>query len=221
MSAVPPVDACDFVVFGATGDLATRKLLPALYQRDRDGQLPPETRVLGVSRAGVDDQGFRDKVRGELRVFVPPAELDEEVVERFLARLRHFGMDAADPTQWSELREVLEGHDRVRVFYLACAPRLFGVICSGLANNGLVDDKSRVVLEKPIGHDLASSRAVNDAVGMVFAEEQIFRIDHFLGKEPAQNILAFRFANGLFEPIWNRNFIDHVQIDVPETLGLG
>ncbi|HET6698583.1 MAG TPA: glucose-6-phosphate dehydrogenase [Nocardioidaceae bacterium] len=221
---VSPVDPSDFVVFGGTGDLATRKLLPALYQRDRDGQLPEDTRILATSRAGLDDAGFRDKVRGELPRFVPDHELDEAVLTRFLRRLEHLSMDVIEAADWPLLAERLgrtAGAGRIRVFYLACAPALFGSICGRLEESGLVDERSRVVLEKPIGHDLASARAINDAVGAVFAEDQIFRIDHYLGKESVQNLLVTRFANTFLEPLWNNTAIDHVQITAAESLGVG
>jgi glucose-6-phosphate 1-dehydrogenase len=218
------VAACDFVVFGGTGDLAVRKLLPALYLRDRDGQLPAETRILAVSRAGLDDAGYRDKMRGELPRFVTETELDDAAVERFIARLNHLSLDISGEDGWSVLGERLTAEadtDRVRVFYLAIAPRLFGPVSERLAEQGLVDDSCRVVLEKPIGHDLESAREINDAVGAVFAEQQIFRIDHYLGKESVQNLLVTRFANTFLEPLWNANCIDHVQITVAESLGVG
>ena len=220
---VHPVAPCDFVVFGGTGDLAVRKLLPALYLRDRDGQLPAETRIIGLSRAGLDDAGYRDKIRGELPRFVDAAELDTDVVDRFVGRLSHLSMDLLDDQDWPAFTERMAASpaDRVKVYYLACAPSLFGPICAKLDQHGLVDDVSRVVLEKPLGHDLASARAINDEVGAVFAEEQIFRIDHYLGKESVQNLLVTRFANSFLEPLWNSSSIDHVQITVAEDLGVG
>ena len=224
MSASAMVASCDFVVFGGTGDLAVRKLLPSLYLRDRDGQLPHSTRVFAASRAGLDDRGYRDKIRGELSRFVPADELDELTLTRFLDRLEYVSIDVANGEDWPALQQRLRLPDdsgRVRVFYLACAPKLFGPICSRLAEHGLVNDDSRVVLEKPIGHDLASACEINDAVGAVFDEYQIFRIDHYLGKESVQNLLVTRFANTFLEPLWNSSCIDHVQISVAESLGVG
>jgi len=225
MSASPIVASCDFVVFGGTGDLAVRKLLPALYLRDRDRQLPDDTRVLAASRAGLDDRGYRDKIRGELSRFVPADELDESTLARFLDRLEYVSIDVDNVEDWPTLEHRIrlsdDDRERVRVFYLACAPQLFGPICSRLAEHGLVNDASRVVLEKPIGHDLASACEVNDAVGSVFDEYQIFRIDHYLGKESVQNLLVTRFANTFLEPLWNSHCIDHVQISVTESLGVG
>jgi glucose-6-phosphate 1-dehydrogenase len=216
-----PVPPADIVVFGGTGDLAVRKLLPALYLRDRDAQLPPTTRIVATSRAGLDEGGYRDKIRGELSRFVRDAELDATTLDRFLARLTHVSLDIDDEDGWAGLAEQLPDAGTVRVFYLAIAPALFGVVSSRLARHGLVTADSRLVLEKPLGHDLASARAINDAVGAVFEERQIFRIDHYLGKESVQNLLVTRFANTFLEPLWNATCIDHVQITASESLGVG
>ena len=222
MSTANPVAPCDFVVFGGTGDLAVRKLLPALYLRDRDGQLPAETRIIAASREGLDVSGYRDSVRGELGRFVAHDAIDQQTLDRFLARLDYASIDFADPDDWHPLTTLLPADPgKVRVFYLACAPSLFGPISAHLATHKLVDASSRVVLEKPIGRDLASACAINDAVGAVFAESQIFRIDHYLGKESVQNLLVTRFANTFLEPLWNSSWIDHVQITVAESLGVG
>ncbi|MEQ3549352.1 glucose-6-phosphate dehydrogenase [Pseudonocardia nematodicida] len=223
---LPAMDPADIVVFGGTGDLAMRKLLPALYLRDRDDQLGGDTRIVAVSRSGLDDADYRDKVDSELRRTAPrwagaDAYADDIARTRFLDRLHHVTLDVADD-DWSALSGVLGPHDhRIRVLYLASAPQLFGRICSGAARAGIVDDRTRVVLEKPLGHDLASARAINDEVGSVFAEEQIYRIDHYLGKETVQNLLVLRFGNSLFEPLWNASQIDHVQITVSESIGVG
>jgi glucose-6-phosphate 1-dehydrogenase len=218
-------ESCDFTVFGGTGDLALRKLLPALYHRDLEGQLPADYRILGVSRSELDDAGWREEVRTALTRFVAPEQLVTSVVDRFLARLYHLMLDAEDPGDWDRFHALLKDRphpDRaVRVFYLAVAPKLFGSICQRLDEIGVVDDRARVVLEKPIGHDLESAREVNDAVGRVFDEAQIFRIDHYLGKESVQNLLVTRFANTFLEPLWNSHWVDHVQITVAETVGVG
>ncbi len=216
-----PVPTADVVVFGGTGDLAVRKLLPALYLRDRDGQLTPETRIVALSRAGLDVAGYRDKIRGDLPRFLRSDEVDPVVLDRFVARLTHVTIDIEHEEGWSELVDSLEDPDRVRVFYLAIAPALFGPVSRRLAEHGLVTEHSRLVLEKPIGHDLASAREINDAVGAVFSEHQIFRIDHYLGKESVQNLLVTRFANSFLEPLWNAHAIDHVQITASESLGVG
>jgi glucose-6-phosphate 1-dehydrogenase len=217
-----PVAPCDVLVFGGTGDLAMRKLLPALYLRDRDGQLADETRIFSISRAGLDEAGFRDKVDSELQRHV--GDTPDAARARFLERLHHVSLDVIAEADWAALTAALGGGPGpapIRVFYLACAPRLFGPICERAAANGLVEETSRVVLEKPIGHDLDSARAINDQVGAVFTEEQIFRIDHYLGKETVQNLLVLRFANALLEPLWNAGHIDHVQISVAESIGVG
>ncbi len=222
MPHLSPVAPCDFLVFGGTGDLAMRKLLPALYLRDRDGQLSDRTRIFSISRAGLDDAGLRDKVDSELSRYVGDAP--DATRDRFLQRLHHVSLDVVAEPDWSALTGSLGelGPEApIRVFYLACAPRLFGPISARAAANGLVDATSRVVLEKPIGHDLTSARAINDEVGAVFTEEQIFRIDHYLGKETVQNLLVLRFANALLEPLWNAGHIDHVQISVAESIGVG
>src|SRR3954447_24122213 len=183
--------ACDFTVFGGTGDLALRKLLPALYHRDLEGQLPADYRILGVSRSALDDAGWREEVRAGLTTYVAADDLSEPVLERFLARLQHLMLDAEDAADWHRFHALLKERPRpeaaVRVFYLAVAPKLFGAICQRLDEIGVVDERARVVLEKPIGHDLESAQEVNAAVGRVFDEAQIFRIDHYLGKESVQN----------------------------------
>lgn len=211
--------SADIVVVGGTGDLAMRKLLPALHHRDRAGQLADDTRIIAVSRAGLDHRGYRDKVAAELG---PSTGSSPTPDDRFLRRLHHVTIDATDVEGWGELVDLLGPPDhRIRVLYLACAPGLFGPVCAGARHNGLIDGRSRVVLEKPLGHDLASAQRINGEVGAVFAEEQIFRIDHYLGKETVQNLLVLRFANSLFEPLWNAAGIDHVQISVAESVGAG
>ncbi|MDV6014055.1 glucose-6-phosphate dehydrogenase [Haloechinothrix sp. LS1_15] len=222
MADLPRMDPCDVVVFGGTGDLAMRKLLPALYLRACDGQITSDSRIIAVSRSGLDDAGFRDKVAAELQAVVPPSAFDQVSLDRFLTQLHHITADVAGEAPFGELAATLaHGEHRTRVFYLACASGLFGRISARLHDAGLVTERSRVVLEKPIGHDLASARRVNDEVGAVFREEQIYRIDHYLGKETVQNLLVLRFANALLEPQWNSAAIDHVQITVSETIGVG
>jgi glucose-6-phosphate 1-dehydrogenase len=215
-----PVSPFDCVVFGATGDLTLRKLLPALYWRFRDGQMPESSRVIGAARSELDDSEFRARASAALEAHVDRAALEPETVRRFLAGLSYVPVDVVRPGGgWDALRARLEP-DRVRVFYLAVAPGLYGPICRNIGAHGLATPASRVVLEKPIGHDLESARAINDEVGQVFTEAQTFRIDHYLGKETVQNLLALRFANSIFERLWNSDVIDHVQITVAETVGL-
>src|SRR4051794_36265718 len=220
-SHTAPVETFDYLVFGGTGDLALRKLLPALYLRDKAGQITAQSRIMGVSRSHMSPADYKAKAEQALRRHLHPSEFDEKTWERFGARLDYIAADATSTNGWAELQERLGGRDEVvRVFYLATSPELFGPISERLRSNGLVTPKSRVVLEKPIGHDLESARRINDEVGGVFAEEQIYRIDHYLGKETVQNLLALRFANSMFEPLWNSGHIDHVQITVAETVGV-
>jgi glucose-6-phosphate 1-dehydrogenase len=209
-----PVPEFDFVLFGATGDLATRKLLPSLVRREAEGVLPPRGRIICVGRRPLGTEEFVG------RALRPAADLDEETLARFRARVRYLAMDVTDPRGHAELAALLGDAPAVRVFFLAVAPDLFAPICARLAEAGAVTPASRVVLEKPIGHDLASSREINDAVGRVFAEEQVYRIDHYLGKETVQNLMVLRFANTLFERPWSAADIDHVQITCAETLGV-
>lgn len=220
MPQIIPVAAFDCVVFGATGDLTLRKLLPALYYRFHDGQMPADARIIGAARSGLDNQTFRDRARSSLRDHVAAADLDAGTERRFLDMLYYVQIDATDAAaRWDNLASLLDPA-RVRVFYLATAPDLYGPVCRNLRAANLVSANARVVLEKPIGHDLDSARAIIAQVGEVFAESQTFRIDHFLGKETVQNLMALRFANTIFERLWTADVIDHVQITVAETVGL-
>jgi glucose-6-phosphate 1-dehydrogenase len=221
MSQIIPVDPFDYVVFGGTGDLAERKLLPALYHRQIAGQLTDPTRIIGASRSEMDHDGYRNFARDALTQHLKDGEYAEDEVNRFLERLFYVSVDARSDQGWSELKGLLdEGRDRVRAFYLAVGPGLFGDISERIRANGLVTDLTRIVVEKPIGRDLDSARTLNRTIGDVFDEEQIFRIDHYLGKETVQNLMALRFANALYEPLWNSAHIDHVQITVAESVGL-
>jgi len=208
------------VLFGATGDLARRKLLPGLFHLSTAGFIPG-CRIIGVSLDDIDLEGFRRAVRGALDEFGTRKQNDAGW-DDFAAKLEYVPLSAGP----AALKEAVEAAEKTfdgecrRLHYLSVPPSAALSAVRMLGEAKLVE-RSRIVMEKPFGTDLESSVLLNARLHEVFAEEQIFRIDHFLGKEPAQNILAFRFANGLFEPIWNRNFIDHVQIDVPETLGLG
>ncbi|MDQ7988902.1 MAG: glucose-6-phosphate dehydrogenase [Candidatus Dactylopiibacterium sp.] len=216
------VSPFDLVVFGGTGDLAARKLLPALFQRDRAGQLPEQARIIGVSRKALGDGGYLRFVRQALEAHVKPAELEGAALERFLARVHFCAVDVTGDGGWSELATLLsEDVAQVRTFYFAVSPDLFAPISQRIGRFGLVTPESRVVLEKPLGKDGEGARVVNEAVGRVFGEHQIFRIDHYLGKETVQNLMALRFANRLFEPLWNSTHIDHIQITVAEDLGVG
>ncbi|HLF21363.1 MAG TPA: glucose-6-phosphate dehydrogenase [Aestuariivirga sp.] len=217
-----PVDVFDLVVFGATGDLAQRKLLPALFHRDDQGQIPEGARIVGASRRPMSRAAFKAMAVAAIEAHVPEAQRPAETCKRFYARLDYVTVDAAQEAGWKDLEKALKGEpDRIRVFYLAVGPDLFGPICDRLGKNGLATPNSRVVVEKPLGKSGGSAKAVNDAIARVFAEPAVYRIDHYLGKETVQNLMALRFANALFEPLWNSAHIDHIQITVAETLGLG
>ena len=221
-SVVIPVEPFDLVIFGGTGDLAMRKLLPALFRRDADGQIPAQARILGLARTDQDTEAFQAEAREALQKHVAASELEPKALERFIARLHYLHIDVTDVSAWGALVAYLNQYpEHIRVYYLAVGPSLFGVIAQGLAQAGLATDKARLVVEKPLGHDLASAIELNQAISSVFNEHSVYRIDHYLGKETVQNLMALRFANALFEPLWNANCIDHVQITAAESLGVG
>jgi glucose-6-phosphate 1-dehydrogenase len=216
-----PVDDFDLVIFGATGDLAQRKLLPALFHRDEQGQLPVGACIIGTSRRAMGKAEYRDFAAKAIESHAKATDATPEVVERFLNRLSYCAAEASKDDGWVALeKELADRKDVIRVFYLAVGPDLFGSICERLGQHNLVTPKSRVVVEKPLGKNGESAEATNTAIGKVFAEPAIYRIDHYLGKETVQNLMALRFANLLFEPVWNSAHIDHVQITVSETLGV-
>ncbi|MDE2017415.1 MAG: glucose-6-phosphate dehydrogenase [Hyphomicrobiales bacterium] len=220
-SRVIPVDPFDLVVFGGTGDLARRKLYPALLRRDLDGQLVEPTRIFAVGRKPMADDAFRALLRDALATHAGADAADEAAVGRLLERARYVAGDPTHEGGLDRLAAALDGGTALRAFYLATAPDLFGPTATALKARGLLDARSRIVVEKPIGRDGASAAAINDALGAAFAEDRIFRIDHYLGKETVQNLMALRFANALFEPIWNSAHVDNVQITVAETIGVG
>jgi glucose-6-phosphate 1-dehydrogenase len=211
--------ACDFTIFGVLGDLSRRKLVPSLYQLDKVGLLDKDTRIIGVARHELSQDDFVAKMRESLETFVKE-ELDQEVVERLLARLHYVLINLDLPDEYKRLVEVVDQEKRVLINYFSVAPFLFDDICKGLAHANIVTQETRVVLEKPIGRNLETSREINDTVAKVFAEEQIYRIDHYLGKETVMNLLALRFANSIFTTNWDHNTIDHVQITVAEEVGI-
>lgn len=221
-SKVIPVRPFDMVIFGATGDLSQRKLLPALFRRDASKQIPDHARIIGLSRLDYNQEQFRQFALDALNKFVPAAELKPELVERFLKRLDHLHNDVTKPEGWGPLRDLLNEYpERIRMYYLSVGPALFGTIAKGLASVGLNGANDRLVVEKPLGHDLASAQELNRQITTSFDEHCIYRIDHYLGKETVQNLMALRFANALFEPLWNANAVDHVQITAAETIGVG
>ncbi len=219
VSRVIPVDVFDLVIFGATGDLARRKILPGLYRRFQAGQMPGQSRIIGAARADLTDADFRAQVRVAIAEFAPKDRQDDAAIDSFLARLHYVAIDATGSSGWAALKDLMRP-DVVRAFYFSVAPSLFGDIAQRLSSHGIADAKSRIVVEKPFGRDLASARALNEVLAKHFTEAQIYRIDHYLGKETVQNLMAVRFANILFEPLWKAEYIDHVQITVAETVGV-
>ena len=212
--------ATTLLMFGATGDLARRMLLPSLYGLDSDGLLPPELRIIGTARTDLDDVGFRDRASEALHEHLTEGFYSQGIAERFLERLHYVPVDITVPKEFERLRGAIGDPCGGVAVFLSTAPSLFEATIDGLQSAGLACPTVRMALEKPLGSDLESSREINDAVAAAFPEDRIFRIDHYLGKETVQNLLALRFANSMFEPLWNSTHIEHVQITVAETIGL-
>jgi glucose-6-phosphate 1-dehydrogenase len=222
-------DPCVMVIFGAAGDLTRRKLIPALYNLARNQLLSREFAVLGISHSSLSDEEFRRKVVDDVRQYTGN-DGDPDLIEWFTRHMYYVTGEFDDKNIYSQLKSNLERIDKEHsthgnyFFYLATAPNFFGPIVEHLSAAGLMQENGqhwrRVIIEKPFGHDLESAKSLNQQLLQVASEKQIYRIDHYLGKETVQNILAFRFANGIFEPIWNRRYIDHVQISVAETVGV-
>jgi glucose-6-phosphate 1-dehydrogenase len=208
-----------FVLFGGTGDLAMRKILPALYAAHRDGMLAPGGKIVSVALTALDTSSYLRWVDEQVKPYVLATAIDDSVWRSFLERITYVALDASQPEAFTLLADMLTAERGRRIFYLATGPALFVPICRALASAGLTEG-SRVVLEKPLGYDLESSNAINDSVGQIFKEDQIYRIDHYLGKEAVQNLLALRFGNSLFEPLWRREWVESVQITVAEELGV-
>jgi glucose-6-phosphate 1-dehydrogenase len=222
--------SCNMVIFGASGDLTHRLLVPALYYLKRSQQLPKNFSVLGVSRSPLSDEDFRVRLKKFLRQEIPASFYDESQVDELLSKVFYYSMDTTQPNEYVQFKNRLnelerQGHsERNTLFYLATPPDLFHIIPENLAHVGLLHEDQgnwrRIIVEKPFGTDLQSARDLNLKLSEFLKESQIFRIDHYLGKETVQNILVLRFANGIFEPIWNRNYIDSIQITVAETFGI-
>jgi len=210
----------DMLLFGGTGDLVTRKLLPALYRRHAAGQVSAESRIFGIARSAYSRDQYLEIAKGACKEFLGK-EFDADRWQAFASILDYLTVDADRAEHYAALANRLEGRDlTVRVFFFSTASNLFATICGQLAKVNLITAESRVVLEKPLGHDLASADEINQHIAAVFRERQIYRIDHYLGKEAVQNLLALRFGNALFEPLWRRGRIRHVQITVAEELGV-
>jgi glucose-6-phosphate 1-dehydrogenase len=210
-----------FVIFGATGDLAERMLLPSLYCLHRDGLLPASLIILGTSRSALSDAVFADHVRASVEKRVPTAEFQADSLASFLTRVRYQAASFDDPAAFAALAaRIKELRTGDVVYHLSTAPKFYAQVCANLSAAGLSGLGTRVLLEKPIGLDLLSATAINNGVGLAFDEDRIFRVDHYLGKEGVQNLLALRFGNALFEPLWNARHIEQVQITVAETVGV-
>lgn len=208
----------DFVLFGTLGDLARRKLLPSLYQLDKANLLHEGTKIIGIARQALSDTKYAKTVKENLQSFLNE-ELCTETWKRFSKRLDYVQVNMKEPSDYKKLCEHVD-KDTVMVCYFATPPSIFGDICKGMDSAKIIDKSVRVVLEKPIGHDLESSKVINDQVAEFFHEEQIYRIDHYLGKETVLNLIALRFANSIFATNWDHNCIDHVQISVAESVGI-
>jgi glucose-6-phosphate 1-dehydrogenase len=222
MAEFVPVPSFDLVVFGASGDLALRKLFPSLFHRFKDGQIPSDSRIIGVARQAMSQEAFLEAVSDGFSKLAG-GDASTSSFQEFLGLITYVALDATKTDgDWPALTRALDTNaEKVRVFYLSTPPSVFAEICARLRDAGLATLTSRVVLEKPLGRDLASAKAINDGVAEVFSEDRVYRIDHYLGKETVQNLLVLRFANALFEPVWSRASIDHVQITVAETIGVG
>jgi len=222
MAQLVPVEAFDIVVIGATGDLTRRKLMPALFHRWCDGQIPADSRIIAAARDDLTNEAYLEQAAAMVAGNGASPER-RAAWEEFSSLITYMKIDAASGGEgWPELKAALDPDpQKVRLFYLALPPSVYGPVCAAIGKHGLVTPGARIVLEKPIGHDFHSARQINEAVGAVFRENAIFRIDHYLGKETVQNLLILRFANFLLEPLWNANGVDHVQITVAEDIGAG
>ncbi|MEM7720964.1 MAG: glucose-6-phosphate dehydrogenase [Pseudomonadota bacterium] len=220
VSRVIPVDPFDLVIFGATGDLARRKILPGLYRRFCDGQMPSEARIIGAARTDQTPDDFRASVREAIETFLPKQAKDVDGIAAFLERLDYLAVDATGDGGWADLKGKMRDA-AVQAFYFSVAPSLFGALAERLHYFKIAREDARIVVEKPFGRDLETAKELNHTLAAHFDETQIYRIDHYLGKETVQNLMAVRFGNMLFEPLWNSQYIDHVQITVAEEVGVG
>ena len=220
VSRIIPVAPFDLVIFGGTGDLARRKILPGLFRRFCAGQMPDGAQIIGAARAEQDNAAYRKLIEDTIVEFARPSAENSAQIEGFLQHVSFVSIDAKGSRGWAALKEMLRA-EAVRAFYFSVAPALFGQLAEQLYGNGLVDANSRVVVEKPFGRDLDTAKALNAALAVHFNEDQVYRIDHYLGKETVQNLMAVRFGNMLFEPLWNSQYVDHIQITVAETVGVG
>jgi len=220
VSRIIPVAPFDLVIFGGTGDLARRKILPGLYRRFCAGQMPEDARIIGAARGGdLDDAAFRTLVSEAIEEFVPSDRRDAATIKEFAARLHFVPVDAKGTSGWEALAKLVR-KEVIQAFYFSVGPSLFGDLATRLHKHKIANKDARIVVEKPFGRDLESAKALNAVLADSFDESQIYRIDHYLGKETVQNLMAVRFANVLFEPLWNAQYVDHVQITVAETVSV-
>ncbi|MDC0737167.1 glucose-6-phosphate dehydrogenase [Cognatishimia sp. SS12] len=219
VSRIIPVDEFDLIIFGGTGDLARRKIIPALFKRFQDEQIPSGSRIIGAARSDMDAEAFREFARDAIVAECKVSHENKDLAE-FVEALDYVMIDALGEEGWADLSALLQP-GRVRAFYFSVGPSLFDALAERLDRHQMVDAETRIVVEKPFGRDLSSARALNKVLSARFDETQIYRIDHYLGKETVQNLMAVRFGNVLFEPLWNSQFVDHIQITVAETVGVG
>ncbi len=219
-SRVIPVDPFDLIIFGGTGDLARRKIIPGLYRRYLAGQLPSTARIIGAARSELDDAGYQEFIGKSVTDYVHEKMHDRDKIGEFCQLFSYLKVDAMGDEGWAGLAKTVR-KDVVQAFYFSVGPRLFGELAKRLHKYEIAGDDARIVVEKPFGHDLKTAQKLNKVLAEYFDESQIYRIDHYLGKETVQNLMAVRFANILFEPLWNAQYVDHIQITVSETVGVG
>lgn len=219
VSRIIPVESFDLIIFGATGDLAKRKIFPGLFRRFLAGQMPNDSKIIGAARSNLSQNTFSVLVENSIKSFAE-IKFEKNDLRDFLNCLNYLQIDAAGAGGWNELKKALRP-EKIRAFYFSVSPLLFGSLAERLHENEIITANSRIVVEKPFGRNLETSKQLNTILAEHFTEEQIYRIDHYLGKETVQNLMAIRFGNMLFEPLWNAQYVDHIQITVSETVGVG
>ena len=216
----PQKQSTSFVLFGALGDLSLRKIFPAWFYLERGGLLDDSLRILGVARDNITTEQFQEKIIDALNLFVSSEFIDVDVCKSLVARIDYCHLDLTEPPNYQKIKAALDGWDSATSYYLAIPPKLFETVCDNLYETGLVNEQSRIVVEKPIGYNLESSNEINDKMLKHFSESQIYRIDHYLGKETVQNLIALRFANSLFSSQWNSKSIEYIEITAAESVGI-
>jgi len=219
VARVIPVDPFDLTIFGGSGDLARRKILPGLFRRFCDGQITVDSQIIGAARAHLSPDEYRAFVSTAIEEFGGISDYADETLNAFLKIVKYVQVDAKSDDGWSDLAAI-NRDEAISAYYFSVAPSLFGDLASQLKKFGLANEEARIVVEKPFGHDLKTAKELNGVLAEYFSESQIYRIDHYLGKETVQNLMAVRFGNMLFEPLWNSQYVDHIQITVAETVGV-